>query len=338
MENSASNPSITQALQAQAEQLLSIITQELVAQNFSEIVHQRIAQQSTEQTQDIEEIHYQGVTRAQHSQFGQVMIKWQMIADTDMNNMSFDLTHEAEALTSVNALSTIEDKTIAAPLLAYHCVNVQALEAPQKLIITVMPYYPNGSLARQLSTQNQHSLTAQRRYHFLVQSAHLIANLHQAGWLHNDIKPSNILLEGSDNELPVDIMSNGLTPGLLLTDFALAQHITVAKSHPNLAGTLAYISPERWQGQGTTAQSDIYAFGVMMYEILAGKRPFQIAANSKDKSKAWAIQHCQQPIPKLPSEYSHYQCIVNKALAKRIKRRYQSMDAVLKELTSLDDS
>ena len=249
-----------------------------------------------------------------------------------------DLTHEADILAAVNASLKTKDNAIVFPLLAYHCVNVQALEPPQKLILVIMPYYHNGSLAGQLSTQNQHSLTAQQRHHFLVQSVHLIANLHQAGWLHNDIKPSNILLEWSDDELPVDIMSNGLTPRLLLTDFALAQHITVANSHPNLAGTLAYLSPERWQGQGATAQSDIYAFGIMTYEILAGKRPFQIAANSKDKSKAWAIQHCQQLIPKLPLEYSHYQCIVDKALAKRVDRRYQSMDAVLKDLILLADS
>ncbi|MGB2082741.1 MAG: serine/threonine protein kinase, partial [Psychrobacter sp.] len=70
MENSASNPSITQALQAQAMQLLPIITQELDAQHFSEIVHQRIAQQSTEQTQNIDNTYFQGLTRAQHPQFG----------------------------------------------------------------------------------------------------------------------------------------------------------------------------------------------------------------------------------------------------------------------------
>ena len=336
MENSASNPSITQALQAQAEQLLTIITQELVAQHFSEIVHQRIAQHSTEQTQDIERIHYQGLTRAQHSQFGQVMIKWQL--SDSAYPIASDLTHEADILAAVNASLKIEDKTIAAPLLAYHCINVQILEQLQQLVIVAMPYYSNGSLASQLTTSKYLSLTVAQKYHFTTQSAYLIANLHQAGWLHNDIKPSNILLEGSDDELPVDTMSNGLTPRLLLTDFALAQHITVAKSHPNLAGTLAYISPERWQGQGATVQSDIYAFGIMMYEILAGKRPFQVAVNSKDKLKAWAFQHCQQPIPKLPPEYSHYQCIVDQALAKRVNRRYRSMDAVLKELTSLDNS
>ncbi|WP_114700785.1 serine/threonine protein kinase [Psychrobacter proteolyticus] len=346
MENSASNPSITQALQAQAVQLLSIITQELDVQHFSEIVHQRIAQQSTEQTQDehaqvvktqdIDKTYFQGLTRAQHPQFGSVMIKWQL--SDGAYPIASDLTHEADILAAVNASSKIKNNAIAPPLLAHHCVNVQKLEQPQKLVIVVMPYYPNASLAGQLSDRNQHSLTVQQKHHFLVQSAYLIANLHQAGWLHNDIKPSNIMLEGSDDEWPADTMSNSLTPRLLLTDFALAQCMTMANSQPNPAGTPAYLAPERWQGQKATIQSDIYAFGAMMVEILTGKRPFQINADSHDKSKAWAIQHCQQLIPTLSAEYSHYQCIVDKALAKREERRYQDMDKILIDLKLLENS
>ena len=342
MGNSASNLFTIQALQRQSQQLLPIITQELVTQHFSETVHQRIAQQNHEKsikiqdikTQNIENTSYQGLTRAQHPQFGQVMIKWQLSADA--YPISSDLTHEAEVLAAVNALSRIKDNTIAPPLLAHHCVNVQKLEQPQKLIIVVMPYYSNGSLAGQLNVQNQHLLTVPQKHHFITQSAYLIANLHQAGWLHNDIKPSNILIEGSDNELPSDIMSNSLTPNLLLTDFALAKRFNeLEEASP--AGTPAYLAPERWQGQGATVQSDIYAFGIMMVEILTGTRPFQVSANSNDKLKAWAIQHCQQPIPKLSSEYSRYQCMVDKALAKRVERRYQDLDKVLIDLTLLNN-
>ncbi len=341
MENSASNPPITQALQAQAVQLLSIITQELVAQHFSEIVHQRIAQQSTEQTQDIKTQHidntyFQGLTRAQHPQFGSVMIKWQL--SDDAYPIAADLTHEADILAAVNASLKIKDKAIAPPLLAHHCLKVQILEQLQHLVIVVMPYYTNGSLASQLTASKHLSLIALQKHHFVMKSAYLIANLHQAGWLHNDIKPSNILLEGSDDEWPVDTMSNDLTPRLLLTDFALSQRMTVANSQPNPAGTPAYLAPERWQGQGATVQSDIYAFGVMMVEILTGKRLFQVSANSNKKLKTWAIQHCQQPIPTLPSEYSHYQCIVDKALAKREERRYRDMDKVLIDLKLLENS
>ncbi len=341
MENSASNPSMTQALQAQAMQLLPIINQELDTQDFREIVHQRIAQQSTEQTQDVKTQHidntyFQGLTRAQHPQFGSVMIKWQLSDGT--YSIASDLTHEADILAAVNASSKIKNNAIAPPLLAHHCVDVQILEQLQHLVIVVMPYYPNGSLASQLTASEHLSLIASQKHHFIMKSAYLIANLHQAGWLHNDIKPSNILIKGSDDEWSADTMSNSLPPRLLLTDFALAQRMTVANSQPNPAGTPAYLAPERWQGQSATIQSDIYAFGVMMVEILTGKRPFQVSANSNKKLKTWAIQHCQQPIPTLPSEYSHYQCIVDKALTKREERRYQEMDKILIDLKLLENS
>jgi len=340
MENSASNPSITQALQAQAMQLLPIINQELDAQYFREIVHQRIAQQSTEQTQDvktqhIENTYFQGLTRAQHPQFGSVMIKWQLSDGT--YPIASDLTHEADILAAVNASLKITDNTIAPPLLAHHCLNVQILEQLQHLVIVVTPYYSNGSLVSQLTASKHLSLIASQKHHFITQAACLIANLHQAGWLHNDIKPSNILIKGSDDKWLADTMSNGLPPRLLLTDFALAQRMTGANSQPNPAGTPAYLAPERWQGQSATVQSDIYAFGVMMVEILTGKRPFKVSANSNEKSKAWAIQHCQQPIPTLPAEYSHYQYMVEKALAKRVERRYQEMDKILIDLKLLDN-
>ncbi len=341
MENSASNPSITQALQAQAMQLLPIITQELNAQYFREIVHQRIAQQSTEQTQDIktqniDKTYFQGLTRAQHPQFGSVMIKWQL--SDGAYPIAADSTHEADILAAVNASSKIKDNAIAPPLLAHHCVDVQILEPLQRLVIVVMPYYTNGSLASQLTASNYLSLRASQKHHFITQAAYLIANLHQAGWLHNDIKLSNILLEGFDDEWPANTTSNSLTPRLLLTDFALSQRMMVDNSQPNPAGTPAYLAPERWQGQKATIQSDIYAFGVMMVEILTGKRPFQVNADSHDKSKAWAIQHCQQPIPTLSAEYSHYQCIIDKALAKRVEKRYQEMDKILIDLKLLENS
>jgi len=341
MENSASNPSITQALQAQAIQLLPIITQELVAQYFNEIVHQRIAQQSIEQTQDvktqyIDNTYFQGLTRAQHPQFGSVMIKWQL--SDGAYPIAANLTHEADILAAINASLRIKDNAIVPPLLAHHCMDVQILEQLQQLVIVVMPYYPNGSLASQLTATKHLLLTASQKHHFIMKSAYLIANLHQTGLLHNDIKPSNILLEGSGDEWAIDTMSTGLTPRLLLTDFALSQRMTMVNSQPNTAGTPAYLAPERWQGQRATMQSDIYAFGVMMVEILTGKRPFQISANSNEKLKTWVIQHCQQPIPTLPSEYSHYQYMVEKVLAKRVERRYQSMDKVLIDLKLLENS
>ncbi len=322
---------LKQALQMQAQQILPTLTTLFSSLNYSEISHQRISQQSNNNEND-----YQGLTRAQHPQFGRVMIKWQLTAATNQNLAS--LTLEANVLKSINNLSTNQKRfqdshsAIAPPILAYESLTVQVLAQFSQLIIFTMPYYLNGSLATQLNARNYSSLTTLRKHHFIMQSAHRIANLHSADWLHNDIKPSNILL---DDFLPNHADDSSIKADLWLTDFALAECLNTP-SLASPAGTPAYLAPERWQGQSATVQSDIYAFGIMMYEILVGERPFNIDPQSNQSMTDWAIQHCQQPIPKLPIEYSHYQGIIDKALAKQVERRYQNMEQILLDLESID--
>ena len=72
-----------------------------------------------------------------------------------------------------------------------------------------------------------------------------------------------------------------------------------------------------------------------MYETLTGERPFNIDNQSGEPLREWAIQHCQQPVPTLPLEYSRYQGIINKTLAKRVERRYQSMEEIVVDLERL---
>ena len=336
MKNSASNSSnakacAKQALQTQAQQILPTLTTLFLSMNYNDISHQRLSQQAQNNDND-----FQGLTRAQHPQFGQVMIKWQLTAFT--NQSLAGLTHEIGILKSINNLSANQKRfqdslfAIAPPMLAYETLRVQVLDQFSQLTILTMPYYLSGSLATQLNVRNHSSLNSQRKHHFMVQSVHLIATLHSAGWLHNDIKPSNILL---DDFLPNHADDSCIKADLLLTDFALAECLN-GPILASPAGTPAYLAPERWQSQSATVQSDIYAFGIMMVEILTGKRPFQISANSNDKLKAWAIQHCQRPIPTLPLKYCHYQGIINKALAKRVEKRYQNMKQILLDLESID--
>lgn len=336
IENSATNPLIIQALQTQAQQLLPTITQALSARQYSEIAHQRLAQQNGTQTQNteiqtIKDNCYQGLTRAKHPQFGHVMIKWQL--NHHDNPYSASLSHEIDVLKSLNDLLQNQNNSavIAPSILNYHKIDVQALEQHQQLTVLVMPYYSCGSLAKQLNGQTHSALTDAQKHHFIYQAAHLIAKLHHVGWLHNDIKPSNLLI---DTVSINDGKGCSRMPNLVMIDFALAEMIhNPIKTNP--AGTPAYLASERWQGQGATVQSDVYAFGIIVVEILMGKRPFKITAQSSDPMIDWATQHCQQPIPKLPSTYSHYQFIVNGALAKRVEKRYQTMEEVLVYLKRL---
>ena len=340
MKNSASNQAAIQAkpkqdlakqtLQTDAQQILPVLTIAFLDLQYSKIAHQRISQQGVTNA-----LEYQGLTRAKHPQFGEVMMKWQLSIDAHRHGSV--LSYEADVLRSINQLSNHQGRfsSIAPPLLATHHLQLQVLNNSQTLTLVVMPNYANGSVARYL----KQSLTAEQKQQLIVQAAKLIANLHHIGWLHNDIKPSNILL---DAFVPNHADIGGIVPNLLLADFALAEpinngitQINKKNSTENNAGTPAYLAPERWQGQGATLQSDIYAFGIMLYEILAGERPFKIDNPSGAPLREWATQHCQQPIVTMPLEYSRYQRIINKALAKRMEKRYQSMEEIVMDLERL---
>lgn len=293
------------ALENIATQLLPKLTEKFHDFGYVEICHQRLGQQKDEV------LSYQGLTKSQHLDFGRVIIKW------SLSPQSFsELSHEISVL---KALSTIEQTSKLVPkLLAVESSAVIFLENTYQLKFFVMPYI-EGSLAKQI----RQPMSPEPKQELLIKSAQIINSLHQSGWIHGDIKPSNILIDDSKNELQ-----------LFLTDFALSKQLSDIKSS-NVSGTPAYLAPECWHGEGVSLQSDIYAFGVMMVEILMGKRAFSIDKSSPNHAKAWVTAHCQNPLPRLPVDYQQYQSVINKALAKRQAQRYQSMSRIIKDLLAL---
>lgn len=289
--------------------LLLKVTQLLNSLSYTDILHQRISYSI-----DAAELHYQGLTRAQHQHFGQVMIKWTAY-DNGVNNDNNEMVFTSD----IAVMTDLNTDQITPPLLNQHQLRLALNNQSLIFHAIVMPYYKMGSLAQYL----KQLLSDWQKHGFIIKSARLLADLHQSGWLHNDIKPSNILIDDKT---------------LRLTDFALASHIDNDKqANKAIAGTPAYLAPERWQGQSATVKSDIYAFGVMMFEVLMNTRPFNIDKNSDHPSQMWAIEHCQSSIPILPKAYTTYQSIINKALAKRTENRYQAMDEVVADLNCIDN-
>lgn len=182
-------------------------------------------------------------------------------------------------------------------------------------------YLPDGSFADLLSRGGP--LPERQVVPLAVQIASALAYAHDRGVIHRDIKPSNLLLRG-----PTCVV---------LADFGIARPLAEQTiTHGNrVLGTLAYMSPEQTLGERDLVRrgSDIYSFGLVLYELLSGYQP-RNNPNLPDVVVMQMIQ--QQPLPPLqqvaPRVSPDLAAIVQRCLAPRRGQRYQTMHAVAAEL------
>ena len=146
----------------------------------------------------------------------------------------------------------------------------------------------------------------------LAQTATALAAAHAAGIVHRDVKPANLLVT-PDRRVKV-------------TDFGIAraaEAVGVTQTG-QVMGTPQYLSPEQARGQTATAASDVYALGVVAFECLAGRRPFQT-----DSPVTTALAHLNQPVPELPDEVpAPLAAVVRRALAKDPGERWPDATAM----------
>ncbi len=145
-----------------------------------------------------------------------------------------------------------------------------------------------------------------------------LSALHRAGIIHRDVKPENIIL-ANDGRIKV-------------TDFGLAKPTSSTQvAGSPLLGTVAYISPEALRGSIVDSRSDVYAVGIVLYELLTGQQPF-----TGEDSKAVARAHLQETMPAPSSSNPRVPTVVDdlvlKAAAKEPSNRFESAGAMLIEL------
>jgi len=143
---------------------------------------------------------------------------------------------------------------------------------------------------------------------------------HGQGVIHRDIKPGNILLHNKTADIPLDKpLTNDVEA--IITDFGLVRIIDSAIQTASglVSGTPAYMSPEQGRGDKTDHRTDIYSLGVVLYEMLAGRVPFEA-----DSTMAVIYMHIHTPPPPIPGIAPEIQAVMDRALAKNPNDRYQS--------------
>jgi serine/threonine-protein kinase PpkA len=150
----------------------------------------------------------------------------------------------------------------------------------------------------------------------MLQIGNALKHAHSKNVLHRDIKPENVMFHESGKAV--------------LVDFGIAKEADSTSSFTQVGavvGTPHYMSPERCMGKATDHRSDLYAMGVMFFELLTGKKVY----DGRD-TFAVSYAHVYEPVPPLPPEHARFQNLVSRLLAKDPDDRTQTAEEMLEDL------
>jgi eukaryotic-like serine/threonine-protein kinase len=182
-----------------------------------------------------------------------------------------------------------------------------------------MEYFPLGHLGTKLAQ----ALSQPVALRYAGEIAHALSIIHTAGVVHRDLKPGNIMLR-----------ENGT---IALIDFGIS-HSTRAETSQatgpdTISGTPYYMSPEQTRGEPTDERTDLYALGVIVYQMLTGERLYV-----GETTQAILDQHNNAPLPRLPDRLAGAQQLLDRLLAKDAAARLPSAREVMEAIELIPPS
>ena len=199
-------------------------------------------------------------------------------------------------------------------------VKVYDVSVSEKLQYIVMEYIDGITLKDYMEYRKQ-PLTYKETLHFVSQTLLALQHAHAKGIVHRDIKPQNIMMLANGT---IKVMDFGIAR------FSRSENQTMTDK---AIGSVHYISPEQAKGDVTDSKADLYSVGVMMYEMLCGKLPFE--GESPVGVAIKQISDAATPLRTMnPAVPEGLEAITEKAMAKEPRERYQSAAAMLTDIAA----
>jgi serine/threonine protein kinase/Tol biopolymer transport system component len=230
----------------------------------------------------------------------------------------------------------IQEAKAASALNHPNIVTIYDIATDQNTTFIAMEFVPGKTLAEAIPRQG---LALAPVLHYAVQIADGLTRAHQASIIHRDLKPGNIMISDDGR---VRILDFGLAkladPSIESNDATrtLASN-SAPKTHEGMVvGTAAYMSPEQAEGRTVDRRTDIFSFGVLLYEMLTGRRPF--LGQSRLQTLSAIVNESPRPlsetVPPVPVELER---LVDRCLRKDPNRRWQNMADVRIALLDLKE-
>ncbi len=185
-----------------------------------------------------------------------------------------------------------------------HIVKIYDQGFTDRHVYIAMEYFANGDLRARIKS----GITPDQAMDLLGQVASALQAIHEHGIVHRDLKPENIMFRSDDS--------------LAIVDFGIAKIMSDVNSLTqtgHILGTPYYLSPEQAKGEALDGRSDLYSAGIMLFEMLAQRRPFTATTPI-----ALVNKHISDPIPRLPDGMERYQELIDVLMAKNPAARFAS--------------
>src|SRR3972149_5065039 len=227
----------------------------------------------------------------------------------------------------------VQEARAAAAIQHPHIAAVYDVDEADGRTFIAMEYVPGESLRKTIESGK---LDFRRSLELGFQIADGLAKAHEKGVVHRDVKPDNVLISEDGYAKIIDFgLAKLLEPIVPSTEDSGDMETRLKTRDGLVMGTVSYMSPEQARGETIDARSDIFSFGVLFYEMISGRSPFQKKSVAESLS---AVLHETPPALSSSTELPPaVRRVLRKALAKNVSERYQSIKDVAIDLQEIRD-